>query len=684
MSTADRVPMEVLSRALGEAIGGRRVRAAVFTTFTFDPGFFELHVLPLLFEQSFSQVDKVRRIQLEDALRQVDDIAVYYDRRGLSQDAEPGQLDYRRIDLRRKTGVFHPKVMLLLVDEPPEAAAADEDEGGEPYQSLVVAIASANLTRAGWWENVECAHFEEIPDRDLDGSRCPFRADLLALLRQVRACAASGESHAALDRIHRFLTQRTQRERFQHVRTGGEWYTRLFCGQGHQSLADWLGSLRLGDRGWNLEVISPYFDAAGAPPLAELVETLQPKEVRVYLPRDPDGRARVTGKAYEAVSGLATWSSLPGEVTSRGRTEQAEKLAPRHVHAKVYRLWHGRGRDILILGSANLTTPGLSHAAAGNLEACFLVDVTDLGGARRFWLEPLENDASRFIEPPPEEGDGLEAAPLDVSLRFDWATSELAYRIDGRAEPFAVCEASGRVLFQVSSPRTGRWVNCAGEAASQVADLLRSSSFLLLRHARGDWRVLVREENMGHRPSLLLELTPEEILEYWSLLSPEQRASFLEEHVGGDPGGPLVVGPRRLIARDTLFDRFAGIYHAFGCLRRHVEEAIAAEREAEADTRLFGKKYDSLPSLLEKTFAQTDGDPIARYVTFLCAQQLRTGLGRRHPAFFRGRRQQAAHLEALLTRLADLRPAAGSVDAEFLEWFETAFLREVAPAGTRP
>jgi hypothetical protein len=240
------------------------------------------------------------------------------------------------------------------------------------------------------------------------------------------------------------------------------------------------------------------------------------------------------------------------------------------------------------------------------------------------------------------------------------------------------------VLFPVPRPRTGGWTNFPGETASQVADLLRSSSFLLLRHARGDWRVLVREENMGHRPSLLLELTPEEILEYWALLTPEQRASFLEVHVGGAHEGLPVKGRERLIARDTLFDRFAGIYHAFGCLRRHVEEAIAAEREAEADTRLFGKKYDSLPSLLEKTFAQTDGDPIARYVTFLCAQQLRAGLGRRHPAFFRGRRQQAAHLEALLTRLADLRPAAGSVDAEFLEWFETAFLREVAPAGTRP
>ena len=66
MSRRDAIPTAVLSQRLSEVIGGRRVRAAVFTTFSFDPGFFELHLLPLLFDQPFSQVDKVRRIQLEE------------------------------------------------------------------------------------------------------------------------------------------------------------------------------------------------------------------------------------------------------------------------------------------------------------------------------------------------------------------------------------------------------------------------------------------------------------------------------------------------------------------------------------------------------------------------------------------------------------------------------------------
>jgi hypothetical protein len=261
-----RLPAEVLSRALGDAIGGRRVRAGVFTTFTLDPAFFELHVLPLLFGQPFSQVEKARRIQLEEALRSVEHLAVYYDRSGLSQDAAPAQLDYRRIDVRRPTGVFHPKLILLLVDEPVEE---HESDGVKivPYQSLVVGVLSANLTRAGWWENVECAHFEEVRDRDLDAARSSFRQDLLNIIRQIRACAAEDEEHAALDRIHAFLRDRAPTGRFEHASARGQWYTRLFSGQGRQSLPDWLRELRLGRHEWNLEVISPYFDADGAGPL---------------------------------------------------------------------------------------------------------------------------------------------------------------------------------------------------------------------------------------------------------------------------------------------------------------------------------------------------------------------------------------------------------------------------------
>ncbi|MCK4412657.1 MAG: hypothetical protein KAY32_03850 [Candidatus Eisenbacteria sp.] len=700
MSSQGRVPVAVLSQRLSEAIAGRRVRVAAFTTFTFDPAFFELHVLPTLFDQSFSQIDKVRRIQLEDAMRAVDQIAVYYDRSALSQDGEPAQLDYRRIDVRRATGCFHPKLVLLLVDDP--TGAEEGDDFPTSYPSLIVGILSANLTRAGWWESVECAHFEEVKDRDWRDvrlgersrpRRCPFRRDLLHLLRRVSATVDPGEDESAIERIRDFLRRRTIRRQFRHSSSSGVFHTRIFGGGGRAPLAQWLGNLRL-YQGWNLEVISPFFSSTGAGPLVDLKDVLEPKEIRVYLPRDADGSALVTPQTYDAIAELAnvSWGELQPELIARGRDQSSKKLAPRGVHAKVYRLWHRDGGDLLLVGSVNLTESAHSAAHAGNLEAAFLVDVSEAGIPRRWWLERREERPSEFLKEERSEEDGLQQAVLNLGLRFDWAAGELSYRLmEKGSRGFQVRDTTGGLLFEISDPRSGRWTPCPKEAAEKVRKLLVGTSFVLIQHPKGQWRVLIREENMAYRPSLLTLLTPEEILEYWSLLTPDQRAVFFEEH-GRDDGVGIVdpvIGPEPPdigAKRNTIFDRFGGIYHAFNCLHRHVCTAIDEGRERDAEARLLGAKYDSLPSLLEKSLARKKEDPIIRYVTFLCAKQTWKLVATEHREFMRRHRKQVHRLESLLRKLPEVRGRLphdcieGGQD--FIVWYERAFLRQAVPEET--
>ena len=680
MST-ERVPTAVLSQAIQDAIGGRRVRVGLFTTYSFDPGFFELNALPLLFDQSFSQVDKVRRIQLEDALRDVEELAVYYDRRALAQDGEPAQLDYRRIDVSRSTGVFHPKLVLLLLEEGPDPK---EDEAGT-VESLLVGIQSANLTRAGWWENVECAHFEEILSLSVSGERIPFRSDLLSLLLQLRRSAPDDEEHVALDRIVGFLKRRTQRRAYSHARSQGAWFTRIFCGQDGQDLSGWLASLHLDRKDWNLEIVSPYFDEGGAGPLETLVETLHPRQTRVLLPRDLDGTALVSRATYDAVAGLARWADPPRSVIRRGRTDTSDHLPDRRVHAKLYRLWHRDGRDLMITGSVNLTTPGHAHWRAGNLEAAFLVDVSAERFPRRWWLDPLdaESEPTHFVETGPSETEDAERVPIALSLRYDWATRRLAYRLAGDDEAFRIEETSGTPIFGVEDPEPDAWIELPEEVGERMADVLRSTSFLRVVHRKGSWPVLVREESMSHRPSLLMELTPEEILHYWALLSPEQRAAFLEKHLGVDADlqGLAVTRREALHSHGTLFDRFAGIFHAFGCLERHIAEAIEEGRGREAEARLLGAKYDSLPSLLDKTLV-SETDAVGKYVTFLCAQQVREAIAREHPELMDPTARPVVVLDQLLSRREELRQAItdqGIEDpAAFFDWYETAFLGELA------
>lgn len=677
------LPTAVLSETLADAIAGRTVRAAVFTTFSFEPGFFELHVLPLLFTRPFSPVEKVRRVQLEDALRSINDLAVYYDRTALSQDGDPAQLDVRRIEVRRATGVFHPKLILVLVDDPVDDASGEES--GPAPLSLVVGVLSANLTRSGWWENVETGHIEEIKSRDTDDSRWSFRRDLLGLIRRIRQCAPEGENHRALDRVRDFLLRDVSRERTHRHRASGRWHTRLFYGQ--DDLPKWIGELRLNRKEWNLEILSPYFDAQEPAALKALMEAIEPMETRVYLPTDPNGTATVSARLYKSVARIATWGVLPKGLLRPGARNAMECVAPRRVHAKVYRLWRGgaEARSVTLVGSVNLSRPGHSHAGAGNLEAAFLVDTSDDSQSRRWWLDPLDRNPTRFAEEDETGTARSDTVYIDLSLRFDWQKRELTYRSEqDRDTCVEVCDPSmGQILFTLQRVQSGKWRPCGAVASAEVGKLLEMTSFLLLKTAEGSWRVLVREENMAHRPSLLTELTPEEILMYWSLLSREQQAWFIEERLAGTATLEGIRVARREIgpSRETVFDRFSGVYHGFERLYRHVAQSISGGQDKEAEARLFGQKYDSLPVLLSKILEKEDRDPVINYVTFLCARQVCDRVRRDHEPFVKEHREDFRKLsDDVSAGIAQLRALLFFQDAtdkeDFLAWYEDQFVRD--------
>ena len=93
---AEKPPTAVLSDELKSIIAGRQLRAAVFLTFQFEPEFFEQQVLPLFFDVSLSHAEAIKRVQMEDLLREVPHgVAVYYDQNGLVADAKPARLAAR-------------------------------------------------------------------------------------------------------------------------------------------------------------------------------------------------------------------------------------------------------------------------------------------------------------------------------------------------------------------------------------------------------------------------------------------------------------------------------------------------------------------------------------------------------------------------------------------------------------
>jgi hypothetical protein len=658
----------VLSEAVQEKLNRRRVLAAVFCTFRFDPGFFELEVLPLLFDLQLHQDRAIRKLQLEEALRPLAGrVAVYYDPRALEEGGRgPASLDVRRIPVRPRTGYFHPKNAFLLVKEPATGR-----------RSLLVLTASANLTQAGWWENVECAHVAEIEE----DARSRLRDDLLDFLDHLRRSTGPLDQHGPLDEIRSFVRRL---QPVAHRSAQGTLHPHFLANgrRGAWTFAGFLDDVLRGDlRVANLEVISPYLDDADtSEPLAELLDLIQPARWRLLLPEDSGG-TRCRESLFDWVSEMGgEWGRLPGALTTAGE-RGAQR---RRVHAKVYRLFTA-DREVIFVGSVNLTRP--AHQAAGNVETGILMEGPAGRRRRRLWLQPVEERPLFLSAAGEDEGVDMDFIPLVV--RYDWSAGHAQVLWDGKdPSPKIDAYAHGIPVFEVADLQAGDWTALPSDDAAALRDRLRSTSFLTL--VEGDRRgvILVAEEGMAYRPSLLLDLRPAEILRYWSLLSAEQRAAYLADRgdrmAGVDGVEQLSAPPEDKAVQDSIFDRYAGMFHGFGSLARAVTGALQEGGVEQARFRMFGAKYDSLPLLVERLAHDADGDLLDRYLMLLCAQQVADRVRRGWPEFWAGEPAGVARLTAALAlrvRLREQLIARNDQEmARFLDWYEQRFLHEAEGA----
>lgn len=669
----DALPHAVLSEVLGERIDDRRLVAAVFLTFEFDPGFFEQEILPVLFEEQFSHVRGIRLVQLEDVLRSKGArVAVYYDAdRLIAGDSGSARLDIERVPVRHKTGVFHPKNVLLLLE--------GTDKDGNPEQSLLIGALSANLTRSSWWENIEVAHFEEIRE----GQTTRLRDDLRALLRRLRSATAQHGEHAALELIDQFLkgthqgTLRVIQDTLQpHFYSGTE------------PLADFLE--RCAGRlleGCCLEVLSPFVDADDTcAPLEELIRRFGPKEVRVMLPLSRKGELACRKGFLESVTNLPNvqWGQLGGD---RGlKRELAPGGAQRFVHAKVYRFFtRNPKREICLIGSPNLTRA--AHQKGGNWETALLVEA-ECPRRPEFWLTPVTPDKPVFQ--PSNETDLDRPNGTRLMLRHHWDTHRTEACWEGETgSPPLHLEARNQVLGDLANLKPHEWVDLGKEWADRLSAVLRETSFVKVQGpGEESGLLLVQEVGMSHKPSQLLSLSVAEILRYWALLTPAQRSAFLEakasEGIPADEAAALVARFRLTLQAESFFDRFAGYFHSFHCLETEVREHLEAGREKEATYRLFGRKYDSLGTLLKQALGADAGldDDVSRYVVLMCARQLAREVKGDHPEFWHDRRVDAKALETELERSDEVRTRLAAQSPEmpgFLDWFDSWFLKRAKP-----
>lgn len=655
----------ILSEAFQEALGDRRLVSAVFTTFQYDPVFFEQEILPIFFDAHLSHIPAVRAAQLQLSLRSLPgQIVVFYDSAGLLPEKGTPRLDVRNVPVKWRSGIFHPKNVFLLVE-------GDTDEG--PRRSLITACLSGNLTRSGWWENVECCHLEEIGD----GEATSLRDPMLELLAQLGKLAQSENAREALKDLSAVLRRSTQR--LQRTQDGAL-FTQLFSSAA-ETFPDFLenaaGKLL---RGCSLEVISPYFDDADeCRPLKELKDRFKLEAIRVAVPTNRQGEAAIRPALFESVKALGVdWAHLPSGLTGGGGDQ------PRFVHAKLYRFFEGTSEYVFV-GSANCTSP--AHSGA-NFETGFLVEVP--GHRRREFILEKHRGAPPAFAPKAEGEPAASEGSTSLQLRYRWDTGLAEALWVGKNAPprLQLQDIQGIHLFELETPKA-EWTPLDATATAALRQSLERSAFVrVLGESPTSATLLVQQEGMTHAPSLVLTLSVAEILEFWARATEDQRrvlleARILEKHP--ELQNDLVVAMSKPGTVATFFDRFAGYFQAFNALERRVRSAKERNHRRDAVYALFSKQYDSLRAILERVVSSGETiDTVDRYVLLLTAEQTLSVLEREWPELFAEHRADQKELLQLIERKVTLGDELSVRDPSlrgFLGWFEKHFTKRVAPRG---
>lgn len=676
--------LSTISDGFRAQIGEReRVLAAVFTTYRFEPEFFEQEIIPLMLDQglAFSSDQRIKSIQVREALSDAGlPVEVFYDLHLFRQQGTVSpSMEYLHHGIRGEHSAFHAKLVFLLLE--------DLDSGD---QCLCVGAGSANLSIAGWWENIECQHWERVYSgwaslRFLNQLRADV--DWLAARRK----GVPDDAGHALPRIQSFLEHCASSKSGPTVSYYG--LTSLALAQKRRPafmrfLRDALSEQSPSYKNWTLEIISPYFaDSPDFDGHAHFFKDLGVQEIHLFLPENDQGEALCNHDYYERLAQAEgiSWADWSPEM-KRGLGLKVP--VNRVTHAKIYHLYNGV-QSWVFVGSVNFT----HRATSDNQEAGFFVQLP----AQTSLLRPIRSAPDKWCpedQLPGGDEDQQEGANLpDLLLNYDWKNRMLTASLgEAPAGQELICDVlSPEGAVQMAEMRVrieSAVVDCKPEA---IEALLKNGGFVRVgglwlpsEEAFPPFDVIVQQINWTHKPLDLPRLSPQEIMQIYAGLSQMRRNQVIEflkqrqlREMGlltEDAGSQ----PHEQTGRQ-FFAEYAELFHAFRNLRLRMDEAWSAERLRQVDYYLSGQGMDSLPTLLESLYEEgRELDQVTIYLALLCLVEIY-----QRPEF-QGRARVDYYLQECLDRIAVIEEAGElrliGDDAErtrrFYQWYRAHFLRE--------
>ena len=324
----------ILAEKLKDEMAGKKVIAAVFHTFNFDPKFFENYLLPLFLPDIPFGDDEIQNTILWKKFQnELPPITVYCDFHAKS--LKGNNLNYlvRPIDILKINGVkpcFHPKHSFILLQG-----------NTQKDLDLLVFVGSNNLSEAGWCSNLEGVNFIRLKN----GVNYPrkFKDAFRYFLKDVRS-----QFYDKDEKNSQSIAENTLEDFFSKIKYTPENALEVFDSRKknfYDLLTNLKNSLNGGLAFKKVEVISPYF-SSGIKHFQDLQEITACDDISLSIPFENTEDVGMVKELFEKVKALGIkWKAIKGMNKIKGY---------RRNHSKIYNLL-GENHNIVIVGSVNFT-----------------------------------------------------------------------------------------------------------------------------------------------------------------------------------------------------------------------------------------------------------------------------------------------------------------------------------------
>lgn len=629
---------KTITEYISHEIKNKKVTHIIFTTYNFEPDFFETEIIPLFFQEDlyYSNQPTIKRYQVGRALEKSGiNIELFYDKNVFLSDDIP-QMEYYHQAVNHLNGAFHPKVIYILFED-----------------SLLLYAGSNNITKAGWWDNIETGNYIVI-DKKHRISEVTSK-NIKKSLKYLKTQQVFESSNSSILAIEKFL-----KENVKIAKTNTDYF--YFQSNKSDSCKKFFKEY-LSTKITNAEIISPFFADNSK---SDLHKKLFPKEytINMLLPKNQQDKAMCTKEYYEyCKSENIIWSKFTVAIEKKleiNKDTDGNSPPYRKLHAKIFHFYNNQ-TSWFLSGSFNFTYKALND----NIEAGFFYKsdmksdnlLEEIDGDERF-EEKLED-----IDNPTVEG----VEELDINILFDWNTKKL--RIELAEMPtlskFILTDNEGRELQRISVDAKSIQIE---NISNTLLLYMEKNSYIYISNQS----ILIQHINWQYKPFIFSQMSISDILSIYSGLNIDEKeeryiAHMLQEL---DKQGALYESSLNdiVIVERDFFSEYSEIFYSFRKLKIILLEAKKEDNHNLLEYYFRMQYPDSFSSIIKKIQEDSKLDIATKYIVVLSLEEIYNDVKKYENC------DEFKTLKELKTDIKTVIIKNYPEQKEFLDWFEMEFL----------